>query len=367
MSAIVIHLGDRKAGSTAIQYALAAGAVRAPGLRIGYSAPINHVPLARAMADPAEARHRAARLARALAPARAGSADVTVISAEDFEVVDPRVLRDALAAHAPDLAGRVRLIAYVRPHAERLLSSWAERVKQGHFLGTPDEMFDRVQKRSLLRYTPRFLLWRETFGAAFTLRPMIRDRLKGRDVVADFVDFALEGAPFDLADPPAANESLTLADLALLRALHLRLRPGLRPGKTSHAQKALGWVFARLLAGAPRPSGGTRPALHAALARRVQAACAADAAALDAAFFADLGRPMTEALAQAGARAVAEPQSIRAEDHYGPAELRLLDAWTWVVAEMLKADPEGWPAFFVGRQRAFLRARRAGRDGAGAD
>lgn len=358
MTAVVIHLGDRKTGSTAIQYALAAGAVRAPGLRIGYAAPINHIPLARSMIEPAEARHRAARLARALAPARDGTADVTIVSAEDFEVVDPRVLRDALDRHAPDLAGRIRLIAYVRPHAERLLSSWAERVKQGHFLGTPAELFERSQKRSLLRYAPRFRLWRDTFGDAFTLRPMIRDRLKGRDVVADFADFALQGAPFRLADPPAANESLTLQDLALMRALHLHFGPEIVRGKASHAQRAAGWAFARILASMPPPSGGTRPALDRALAGRVQAACAADAAALDADFFAGQGAPMTAALEAAMARAVAAPQSIRAEDHFGPAERRIIAAWSWLVAEMLRADPEGWPPFFVGRQRAALRALR---------
>lgn len=361
MTDIVFHLGDRKTGSTAIQYALAAGAVRAPGLRIGYTAPINHIPLARSLTDPDEARFRAERLAKALAPAREGTADVTIVSAEHFELVDPAVLRDALATHAPDLAGRFRFVAYVRPHAERVISTYAERVKQGHFLGSLDAFFDRMEKRGTFLYTPRFARWRAVFGDAFTLRPMLRDLLRDRDVVADFAHLALAGAPFGLVDPPTANESLTLEDLALLRALHLRFGPEIAKGKAGDVQTATAWNFARLLSAHPRPSGGTKPALHRALALRVQAAYAADAAALDAAFFAPLGTPMADALARAADRAVEAPQSVRAEDHFGDGSRRILDTWTWAVAEMLQSDPDGWPGFFRRQQRAMLRGLKRAR------
>ncbi len=363
MSDIVFHLGDRKTGSTAIQYALASGAVQAPGLRIGYTAPINHIPLASSLTRPDEARFRAQRFAKALEPARAGTADVTIISAEHFEMVDPAVLRDALDVHAPDLAGRFRFVAYVRPHAERIVSTYAERVKQGHFLGTMDQLFLRMRKRGTFLYAPRFARWRAVFGPAFTLRPMIRDRLHDRDVVRDFMHVALEGAPFDLVGPPAANESLTLEDLALLRALHLRFGDEIFKGKAADVQTATAWNFARMLSAAPRPSGGTKPALHRRLAQQVQAAYAADAAALDAAFFD--GTPMTDALARAGDRAVEAPQSVRIEDHFGPADRRIIDLWTWTISEMLRADPEGWPAFFRNQQRSMLRGLKRDRAAGG--
>jgi hypothetical protein len=216
-----------------------------------------------------------------------------------------------------------------------------------------EELHARTQQRDRFLYAPRFRAWREVFGPRFTLRPMIRERLKGQDVVQDFLDFALKGAAFEVTGAPPSNESLCLEDLAMLREAHLAIAPGERRGKALDIQSAFGWAFSRLLSERPR-GRRTRLRMARGLAAEVMEMYAADAAALDAEFFD--GTPMSDALAGALDKAVEAPQSVLAEDHFDAAELRDLRAWAGLVAEMLRSDPEGYPAFFRREQRAILRA-----------
>lgn len=363
---IVLHVGDRETGSSAIQAALAAGAATAPGRRVAYPARTQHRGLAEALVPgrvpPAEVDRRWREAARRL---QAAEADIAVVSAESFESVDPALLARTLAAHLPDHAGRIRVIAYVRPHAERVLSSWAQMVKIGRFAGSPAEFHAMTRDKGLCTYAPRFAAWRAAFGPAFTLRPLIRDRLAGGDVVADFFTWLFAGQPFDLAPLPARNDSLGIADLAMLAAFHAQggPKPGAAPGPwLAEARQRAGWYLASRLAAADggTGAGGARPALDPALAARIVADYATDAAALDAAFFdtapGETG-PMAAALAAAPARATADgPPSLALADHYGPEAQRIITILGRLAGDMLTRDPGDWPAhfgrLFAGEMRA---------------
>lgn len=354
MTEIVFHLGDRKTGSTAIQTTLAAGAWSCETRRLLYPGKaLNHVPLARAISG----EHRGAKPGRTMAEhfdmlrrqIDRARPDVALISAEHFESVAPEALDAAIRQHLP--GHPVRLIAYVRPHAERVASEFAEQVKQGHFFGTIDELHRRTLEHGRFLYSLRFGRWRAVFGDRFTLRPMIRSRLLREDVVADLLDFALAGAPFTLTGALQVNESLGLEDLAVLRAVQRRLGTG--RGKASELQSATGWALARRLMA--MPPQGTRVRLHRALAEEVVEAYRADAAALDAEFFE--GAPMTEALEAAPGRAVAEAQSVRVRDHYTPREQRLIDFFSDQLAELLSAESVEWPEFFRRRHRAQVKGQ----------
>ena len=283
-----------------------------------------------------EARFETERFARVREAFDDSDAAHGVISAEHFEFVDPDLVARAIERHLKDYQGRIRLIAYVRPHADRLVSTWAERVKMGKFLQPLEAMHERLLAERTLVYTPRFERWRALFGPAFTLRPFVRNRLCNGDVVQDFLTWMMPGETVEIARGSGRNESLTLEDIAMVRALHQRIRRNGAAGALREAQQALGWQLGDFLAALPR-EGGTRPQLHAALAEQVVAAYAEDAAALDAAFFE--GAPMSEALAAAPGKAVAEPQSIEPGAHFGKGERRMIRLWGDVMTRLMAADP----------------------------
>jgi hypothetical protein len=317
---LCIHLGDVKTGSTSIQQTLKHGRFRCESRSLVYpvddDAP-HHIRLADALrknagaGDPALVERRFGRTARRV---RASGADVAVLSAEGFEFVDPAALRAALEAHFPEFAGDARLIAYLRPHPERVLSAFQESVKIGVFGGTLEQFHRKRLRSGTFRYLPRLRRWRDVFGDRYEVRPMMRSRLADNCVVRDFLGFALEGAAFDLLQEPASNPSLSVEDLAMMREVH-RIRPQMRPGAPRRVAEAL------TRGGAP---GGTPLRLHRALLERIRESYADDAAAVDREFFE--GGPLTEALETAGAKAVDRPQSLRAEDHFGPEELRRIRA-----------------------------------------
>lgn len=333
---IVFHLGDPKTGSTAIQETLATGAFRCATRSLVYPARLHHHLLARSFYVSSEIEARPRRMRRLAEAVERSDADTAVVSAELFQWVDPVDLKQAIETWLPGYTERVRLIAYVRPHAERLLSTWAERTKQGFITGPMETLHKQFLRKGGLAYARRFGRWRDVFGEALTLRPMIRERLKNGDVVEDFLDFALCGAEVELLPRPPSNASLTLQDLAVLREFQRAAR---QRGVDPQACQAFGWHFGRLLAGNPA-ADGTRPRLHRRLAERVVEAHEADARALDEAFFE--GTPMTDALLAAPERAVAVPQEISAEALMSPAELRLLRLWIDVTLTQIEGDAGGF-------------------------
>jgi hypothetical protein len=186
------------------------------------------------------------------------------------------------------------------------------------------------------------------FGPAFTLRPMVADRLAGGDVVRDFFTLLFGARPFTLDPLPRHDESPDLAQLAMLRHFHLAARSGLKPAEAGARQRA-GWHFAQRLAIAGGEMGfgnGLRPALHRALAARVQEAYRADAAALDAAFFPG-DAPMTQALETATDLAIAEPQSFGIADHFDAEGCRQIGIWADLVGHLLQRAPSEWSLYLA--------------------
>ena len=94
---LVIHLGDRKSGSTSIQHALAGKTLVCDTVSLLYPTKINHTPLAKFLTTKSQfqfCEKRFGLLAKRLATA---NEDVAVISAEDFESADPKTTQATFA------------------------------------------------------------------------------------------------------------------------------------------------------------------------------------------------------------------------------------------------------------------------------
>lgn len=329
---IIFHLGDCKTGTTSIQTVLARRQWESPGQSVLYTARFNHIPLANSLNTPGLRQKRmVSELVRAL---KASDAKTAIISAEFFEFLPPEKLHAFVTDALAPWKDNIRLVAYVRPHAERFLSSFAERSKKGGCRDGLDEFHTQILKEKLLYYTPRFAAHRDLFGARFMLRPFIRDHLRGGDVVDDFFHIALNGAPVSYPNRSDENESLSLEDLVLMRLIQKQVQK--HGSKMQDARKALGWNFGPMLATQPAAQS-SKLKLHRPLAEELVKTYAEDAAALDAMFFD--GTPMSDRLTAAPKAALDAPQSLNPADYHSPEVLRVAKATAQFYARLMSADP----------------------------
>lgn len=347
---LVFHIGDHKTGSTAIQSAFAQAQVSLGDRSVFYPAKLAHNYLkqhcnAYAAPHATGGRKKAIAVFRKLAArVRESDADFSLISAEEMEWVDPEVLHDIITRYFADTVDEIHVIAYVRPHAARLLSSFAERTKLGipHILsGTLDTLFEETLERRRFHYEPRFSTWRRLFGDQFTLRPMIREHLDQGDVVKDFIRHAFATHDFQITGVGAANASLDLEDLMRLKVLQRHLLEHRNQPRFRHM---LGWEFSRILATLPAPQTQTKLRLHRSLAERLHTTYLADAQAMDQSFF-DRAPLLENALTGALEAAVDTPQSVEPADYLPPSDLRSLAVLSKVICGMLENDGQDWPDF----------------------
>lgn len=311
MRQIHFHIGDRKTGTSSLQSVLdtwdRSGAARAAGLLYPAAGRqvamrINHRNLAHALDG--DARYNPEHgtwsdLARNLN--EVDDAGHVLISSESFENVDPKVLQQAVREHLGRGIEPV-ILCYFRPHMSRLLASYTQNAKRGLFDGGLNDFVRRSVAGRLGQAFPRLDCWRACFGVNFRLSLYQRDRLMAGDIVADILVRQM-GLPADLLPtlPPSTIENRapkpsTLAVLMKLRRSLARddastAKVGLRP----ELEAALTRLQVRLDAAA---AGEPALQLDAATAETIHAACAADARAIDAAFFPDA--PYAEAALEAG-------------------------------------------------------------------
>jgi hypothetical protein len=339
-TSLVLHIGDPKTGTSSIQEVLRHKLWDSPAATLAYPEQLNSFPLANALSDPKQADQRAARWGRFAEWLRGTEADVAVVSAEQFFRVDPKVLLDTLTEFAPEHVATLRVLAYVRPHANRLVSAFMQRSKAGLFQGDMATFFARTKGEQLLHYAPRFDRWRATFGDRFTLRPMIRSQLRDGDVVSDFLDFALKGAPFEIRGATATNTSLPLEFLAGLSDVQNILKRNKIALGTRHS---VGDHIGRALMSA-HPGAGTRLQISAALYQDLKAHCQGDAERLDRDFF---GQPlMAQALEEAGRDVAEANQDTGPQAHFPDPTLQVLHKRARRLVAMFRKRPTAWTLAF---------------------
>lgn len=339
---LVFHLGDHKTGSTSIQDTLRrknwVGSV--PTLSFP-SDRLHYADIAKAVVAGGMVPRRRQAIKELVVQLRGDSADIAVISAENFEDSDPRLLQDVLATHFPEHLNSTRLIAYVRPHAERVLSSFAERVKLGLVTDNLDDFVLHLGSGGRFNYHQRFSRWRRIFGERFELRPMIRSQLHENCVVRDFLSFAFQSQDFSLKEALQSNESLSIEDLAIISETHKQM--GMNPLGKKSAQ-AIGRNFGLVLGSMPRLKR-TKLAMTHRTFERVNDMFREDAIETDKAFF--TGTPLSDALQEAAKNTVDDPQSLNLADHCAADELRANRAWIHFVAQMALLAPDDWGQHFT--------------------
>lgn len=337
---LVFHIGDPKTGTSSIQQVLMDGAFSSPDVSIDYQPYLNAFPLANSLADPDSAHNQAPLFGAISAWLAASDTEVSVISAEMFFRVDPVMMQQALEVFLPDHAASARFVAYVRPHAARFLSQFVQISKTGMYWGDMATLFDRMVKKETLLYHQRFSAWRRVFGDRFTLRPMVRGELHDRDVVADFLNVALQGAPFTLHPSGSFNESPSLEVLTGVREMH---RVFNRNGVPLEVRQTVGQYMVNKLNAAVKGQG-TKPRISKDILERIHAHCEADAVAMDAAFF---GRPiLQQALSDAMQDGVDTAMPLAANRYYAPESLAKLRRVSERLSKMFAEDGELWRAEF---------------------
>lgn len=337
---LVLHIGDPKTGSSSIQEVLRNRLWESPTVSVSYPDQLNSFPLANALSVPKQAEHREARFTQLANWLSKSDVDVAVVSAEQFFRVNPEVLLETLNAYLPAYVPTLRIVAYVRPHASRLISAFMQRSKAGLYQGDMATFFERTQGENLLRYAPRFEAWREVFGDRFTLRPMIREHLRAGDVVSDFLNFALKGAPFTLRGLVEANTSLPVEHLAGLREVQAILKRNSIPMGTRHS---VGDHVGRTLA-RTQPAAGTRLQMSQSLYEDVKAFCMSDAEALDEMFF--KAPLMVQALDAARSEVAVSEQETVARVYYSEDAVQALRKSARTLVTMFKKRPAVWTMAF---------------------
>lgn len=346
---LIFHIGDHKTGSTSIQIAFAQDRVTLKGKSVFYPSKFAHNSLKQhckvyAKRKPTPARTEAIdKFQRLAARIRKADTDFCLISAEAFEVIPPAVFHDIVTTYFADAADEIHVVAYVRPHAARLLSSFTERTKIGVpnvLSGSLESFHEEMHENRRFYYHDRFSALRALFGDQFTLRPMIRNQLHGDSVVDDFVHYGFGQIPFQIEGASAANESLDLEDLMRLKVLQSHLQGNHAP-KLRHN---LGWEFGRLVAAMPPLKSRTRLKLHKTLAQTIHGAYLADARAMDATFF-DQQPLLENELNKALEDAEETPQSTKPIDYLSDSDMRSLTILSGIITEMFEHKAGEWPAF----------------------
>lgn len=344
---LIFHIGDHKTGSTSIQLAFAKGLVSLEGHSVFYPATLasnglgEHIKTYYSGKSGVTRQNAGAAIRHLADRVRACEADFTLISAEIFETIPAQHLHEIINTFFDGAADEIRIFGYVRPHAARITSSFAERIKVGAKVAL-DSTLEKFAYRPRIigefNYVQRFTAWRGCFAETFTLRPMIRSQMLNGSVVEDFVHHAFGGIPYHISGNSEANESLCLEDLMRIKMVqkNLSVQPDLR--------LKVGWEVARLIGHLPPAPIRTKLELHKDLAVNIRKTYLKDARDMDKAFFD--GNPLLEReLDRAVDTAIAEPLSTEPADYLDANELRSLNLMAAMVGGMLEAKDINWSAF----------------------
>jgi hypothetical protein len=342
VSKVVFHIGDQKTGSTAIQSVLMRNNWSSDGPSVAYMSEMNSRGLSKALFKKGRKKFVESRFTSLVKKIDRCEAEIAVVSDEAFERVDPNVLAEAINTYMPQYRDMVHVVAYVRPHVERLRASYTQLVKMGLITTTPEPFINKACASGRYIYTPRFTAWRDRFGDRFSLRPMIRSELVGNDVVRDFFHTLLGGAAFEYTEVAASNTGLPFSDLVMLRAFHGMKRKKGYPVEKNVRGKAA-WHLSRSLEKTPAENA-EKLAFSQQQIDRIVARHRDDAGQMDQAFF---DKPLMGPALSAALKKTGHPSlSYEMSDHFDADGQRLALLWGQLTDDLMARDPDEWGGYF---------------------
>lgn len=326
---LVLHVGDCKTGSTAVQNMLARGAYRIPGQTVFYPQNLRHGQLARSLnAAPHLVK---ARWSRARDLLGAQDWDLAILSTELFEFTPPERLQDAVTTYLSDVVDEVTVLGYIRPHASRLTAHYCENVKLGLVDTDLDAFAEGFHRQGTLHYSKRLSKWAAVFGDQLHVRPYLRDHLHQGDICHDVLRTVLGHQNFTI-DPAQGgrNETLSVEDVTMLRWIQRQLR---QAGIDEMGRIRFGNQFAELSRQVSKVGSATRLQIHQDLMTRYSAGWLADAQTLDATWFGGTG--FADAVDTAQAEALQTPVPLEAEAYHSAETLRQAEIWASLIVRRM--------------------------------
>ena len=335
---LLIHLGDRKTGSTSIQTALYKQYWDCDSAELIYpvtSSTWNHNGLATSIGQNNTQRIKdfGEKFRKTLLHS---DADYAVLSGEHFERVDPKFLLEFIKSFIPEAEDKLRLIVYIRPHASRFVSSYAERVKLGTFQGSMSELHEKFKLSKFLMYHNRLQDWKSTFANKLTIKPFIRTSLYQQNVVNDFFKYVFQSNPYNLKTMKMSNESLCLEDLAILNEIHRiikaeygnQIKPNILKG------------FSRKMAVQLSESKfeGTKVQLHKDLAENIRLFYMEDAKIIDKEYFEE--SIFEKSLVDYTSNFVESEQSLEIGKYLSKDNIRYIKCWTAFLGPIMSKKPK---------------------------
>ena len=224
---------------------------------------------------------------------------------------------------------------YIRPHADRFLAAFSERVKKGGFNASLETFEDVFEQKKLLMYAPRIKRWKQIFGESYHIKLMKLEYLKEQDVVHDFFNFVLCDNDFKFTASTRFIESTSLQDLTVLRYVHRKMNQG-RSAASISAYTRLGRHLSQIMCENPtvRP---IKLQLHQKLACKIINTYMNDAQEVDSLYF--KGTPRQSSLQLSLEKALVDPQSLEITDYFSEESIRMIDCWLELNYRMMMTNP----------------------------
>lgn len=229
---LILHIGMPKTGTTSIQNFLTQFGERDPETGLWYPpegrAGHAHYGLGMAMRD-GEGPEGFERILGQIDGAPDGT--TAVFSCETLSMQQPaRVLECLPDRYVNSDEWDFHMVAYIRPHLDLLLSGYQQLVRTGQ---APSRVEDFLRSPRAARAQIGYALreYHDALGDKLSVGALLKDRLPGGDVVADFLkrieSFGGKAPAYTPGEAPRANETLPPHGMALL--MHAR---GLLPADT---------------------------------------------------------------------------------------------------------------------------------------
>ncbi len=219
---LIVHIGDPKTGTTAIQHVLRNGAYNLDSPSIFYGASQHCNKLTHMIAQ--KKAYTDEQIVQQWKPFsdtyNNSSASIGILSAESFTPCDPARVERIINKLFINSSADVRVVCYLRPHYDALLSRYVQHIKNGQFTGDLIEYYE-VIKTSLF-YAQRLKKWRNSFNN-FELFVYDKEVLYDQDSVSDFFRNVIRAKNFIIHDREEKNVSLTLPELAICNYYYVAL------------------------------------------------------------------------------------------------------------------------------------------------